>query len=245
MWNTAAVSDELRYLLSSSPTKRVEGIDGPRARALGGLHGRTRGPRLDAELVVREGMGNVIAVNIALAIVMPGVVRDSDPDAPELELLEPPTGWDELFELVFASDSAGRSTVGAPDSFVRLVAATSGDFHRRVAAWVLNADLDDLLDWRAPTYETLVNLGARPDFTQIPPTYEWIVDRTLNTYVHEWSTPSLYAEWEYVHGGESRPAHRGRWRLVGSTRAALTRDRTACCVSDAGSSCSRGRSDHP
>ncbi len=73
-----------------------------------------------------------------------------------------------------------------------------------IIVWALTADLDDLIDWKAP---------ARPLLDIAPPELvvdtdedgQWIVDRFTKTYLEEWSDASLRKEWLYLHGQHEAP----------------------------------------
>jgi hypothetical protein len=201
-WRTVSLMFELRQLsMSSSP--HVPDLDTTQDRTTRVIDCYTELNRrgFDAELLIREGIANQIATSIGMATLMPSFIRLESPDAPDLENLEAPEGWADLFERVFPEDQALPTTM--PEPFLRLMAATGGAFHRRLLNWIHAGPLMEIIGWQAPSYEDFI---AYPVFDpQIGEAHAWLVDHFLTTYLSNWDTASLHLEWAYLHAQRMPP----------------------------------------
>jgi len=203
-WRTVSLISELRKQAVTSPTLDAD-RRAARLERLGECFSELDRRGFDAELVLREGLGLAIAVSIGIAVVMPEVIRSDNPDAPEVAELEAPEGWLDLFELVFAGDSRSRLLeANVPPEAARLVGAIRGEFHRRLASWTMNAPLREVMEWSAPTCESILAFPA-VDLSAARRPHEWLVARFLTTYLNDWPTFALHYEWEWVHARRLPP----------------------------------------
>jgi hypothetical protein len=95
----------------------------------------------------------------------------------------------------------------------------------RALAWVAGATTDELLAWELGESPTEVDQGQPPNLRTLwtmSPEVEWLIARSSNTYLHDWSTEAMCLEWRYLHGtGEPPPAQDMRTRAIPEDELAL------------------------
>jgi hypothetical protein len=202
-WQTVSLMFELRARISTSPTLDPT-RSGERLERIRACWSELATRGFDVELLVREGMNSLIATGIALALIVPDMIREADsaPDDDALGSFEMPPGWSPLFEECVAQ-SAHIFNNEEKGPFRRLAAATAGGFHDKLSSWIMTANMENLLSWVSPTPDRFFDAPPRQESDRRP--HRWLVDRFLSTYLTEWDTGSLHAEWEYAHGHRTPP----------------------------------------
>src|SRR5256714_4475970 len=143
---------------------------------------------INADDIIRLGLGNQIALGIAFySIMLPSL--NAGQEEP-LDIPSPDPRWVSLFnesQPLTLSDDARN-------------AAALAEFAPRIRKWILTADMADIVDWKPP--ETLENLPSSPALADKVKGAEatWIVERFLLTYSSEWEETSLFLEWLFLHG---------------------------------------------
>ncbi len=141
----------------------------------------------DVEMLIRDGMSRDIASGVLWAVLLPRIVRDDEVDV--LAHVPPAIGWPDL--LINDLDAQGQELVSS------VLAYGSAVEH-----WVRTAPLQKVLAWEAPQKSSfrLLEGGRTPGGT-----HRWLCDRFLKTFLTDWSTDSLKAEWAYLHGRAIAP----------------------------------------
>jgi hypothetical protein len=97
-----------------------------------------------------------------------------------------------------------RERVGDSPNAVEGMTRQFFEFHIRASAWLNSLDLVDLAAWLPPTPEEFD--AVSPDSLLVDgDTGQWITDRCLDTYLHDWVPSSLRLEWMYLHGQTPAP----------------------------------------
>ncbi len=183
-WSLPGLLYRLKEVLASPPPKDESEL-GERETEVKRLIAlvEARGVPFDDE-VRRYTARHTAAALIALAI-----PHRAQPTETEL-----PPAWAAIAaERLGIADTESDAKVGA-----RFV-----EFIRFVYDWSEQASLDALVRWSAPTSDvesaSLTVASERANESQ------WVMDRFLLTYLHDWDTASLHLEWKYVHGQYAAP----------------------------------------
>ncbi|MFD8218311.1 tetratricopeptide repeat protein [Streptomyces sp. NPDC059697] len=92
------------------------------------------------------------------------------------------------------------------DEFQSGVAESIVTISPMIVAWVCNARLDDIASLNAPGADEIKEaLDSPPPEVELFERYRWLVDRFSETFLRDWSTPSLHLEYRWLMGRELPP----------------------------------------
>jgi hypothetical protein len=201
---------------------------------------------LSADELVRYGLGNQFVHTIPIAITAPALMAADrsfarrNGIANDAPLPEVPDGWLQLADLVAAdTEATGLPPVGdSPSSRVmarrRMNAALTNAFTDKLHGWLDAADLDALIDWKAPSVSDFLDLSLPEPSGLRKAAFArnlWLMDRLTETYLSDWRFESLQLEWRYTLSRQEAPCSR---KVMRERR--IDRDDLARALSDAASS---------
>lgn len=215
----------LMWALRQHVTRTPVGVAGPgdpeRETALCLAELARRG--FDVEEVVRLGMGEEIVSAVIVMAFLPtpsGSAMSASVAKPlastALWSTDDRTGWVELLDQLIAGEDPDAGLRGDQLPFVhdgpavglferRVEAALRGSFHKRVAAWVAVAPLDEIVRWQAPTAERFGTYAAPLAAPDRADAARWLVERFTEPYYDRWAVKSLHLEFQWTRGGEPAP----------------------------------------
>lgn len=185
LWHTSSLLQEVARAARSHPCAPSGRVILKReiyaTTALGALAARG----LDPEAVVRFGLGD--RIRLGLASWLARVEMSTDRRSSWIHR----SAWEDVFS-VKADEGAGVGRY--------LSSAMSGKAEPYIESWLAEAPLDDLLSWRP----SAVSATQRRPPEEVD-SWKWLVERSIETYLHTWSPTSLNMEYAMLRGQSLAP----------------------------------------
>ncbi|WP_124290021.1 hypothetical protein [Streptomyces sp. ADI91-18] len=165
---------------------------------------------IDGQAFVRYGLGPRLADKIAALASLPKLLSlvSQNEAAEEFsrlidELPAEVLAWSHLCGADAAPKEPVRMSITNPEGeILDGIMEIAHDWHAKVRAWVQEASMQDILDWKCPPDEEFNHLiDYEAGNEEIEVSYGWIVDRLTETYLSDWVEKSLHSEYRWLKGG--------------------------------------------
>ena len=192
------LTDLLTDPLSSTSTEERDRLD-----ALDELVAELDKRGFEVEAIIREVIVPLLARMISGWVAMAIAAGDA---LPEQLTAYKRTPWTTLLlDSTESPEDAVRAARTTPETItVAIQRLFSPEGIGRIVAWMRSATLADLVRWRTPTPDELRDLPVAGS-ESTSSVQMWVHERFTSTYLENWSTTSLYHEWQYLHGHRPAP----------------------------------------
>ncbi|MEU9246372.1 hypothetical protein [Streptomyces sp. NPDC048385] len=174
-----------------------------RLNAFRGVAGELTRRGLDADSLVRYGMSPEVIAPVVGALALSSLLSlDEAAEAVGISSGQL-SDWAKILpqpEITPVGDGASTEEFesGVADAIVTISPV--------IVAWVCNARLDDIVSLKPPDAEEAKEaLDSPPPDSELFEKYRWLVDRFSETFLRDWSTPSLHLEYRWISGNEYPP----------------------------------------
>jgi hypothetical protein len=174
-----------------------------RINAFRGLADELTRRGLDADSLVRYGMCPEVIAPVVGALALSSLVSIDEAAETVGISTEKLSDWAKILpqpEITPVAD--GDSTEGFESGVTKAIVTISPV----IVAWVCNATLDNIASLHAPDAEEVKEaLDSPAPGSDLFEKYRWLVDRFSETFLRDWSTPSLHLEYRWIMGTELPP----------------------------------------